>query len=65
MTPEQSPCPSEISPPNADLAQASLHPWKQSETTDETKQAEYRKAFLLQQQRRACPGYGDDGTLFG
>jgi len=28
------------------------------------KQQEYRRAYLRQQARRACPGCGDDGSLF-
>lgn len=46
------------------LEQESLTPEQSSDLADAAKQEEYRQAFLLQQQRRSCPGCGDDGSLF-
>ena len=35
---------------------------KQAE--DEDQQEQWRKAYILQQRRRNCPGCGDDGEVF-
>jgi hypothetical protein len=40
--------------PAPDLATAQL-----TELDDEARQAEYRRQFLIQMQRRSCPGCGD------
>jgi hypothetical protein len=46
------------------LEHENLSPERTAELADDAKQEEYRQAFLLQQQRRNCPGCGDDGSLF-
>lgn len=50
-------------PPTAN-GNASLTNEQLAELSDQDKQAEYRREYLAQLQRRACPGCGETDSMY-